>query len=1058
MFNNIKYLDPELYLPYNEPLFNSHIEPSDFVSQFPLTENNVAIIPENPILMQGLMAYDSNTDSGNFSNLADAQSRTNYNPSYVIISQINSSGTSHVSGYSDNFRQKFIGYIKITESGTYWFQTGSDDGSVFGLNGTQVAYASGAGSGAGSIELTPGIYKIEYYQVEQGGGQSWNLSWKKPGDSSYSTVPSSVFFYSTGWENYDNGGKVLTESGDISYDFLLGSKFSGYLYSEDEDFLFTSSIARAYSLWYKYDTAINGTILSLNDSGASFVLYLENGNVKFYDSILGTMQLCTLDESDFEDQGKKHILFILQYTGTTLEFYVNNELKYSSEITLSTSASNFRIGNSDTFTDYQGVLNGWIKALRVYNRALNSEERSTLMSEFTTLLGTGATWERPLGRLPDVIDENTLYLVRRKSYLRLDFSSSTQTTTKFGIWGFPYPGDSLLNNLPQEVIDCPWLGDETDAVAKQSDTAYTFSSSVLQWLELRNIEIIKHESKSDYIFDISTSSRDSVIYIDRCRFSSNSTNLDKETSRTYTSMARNYLRQTGIVGNLNITNCVINHVSDYYDAFRFRRCVNAIISANEVFSATTGTDNWNGYTFAFIGSTTGNYSDVRDNTSDTYLNNLIFENNNYNISTGSGTVIPGLLGCIWVIQARISNVICHTINNLTTVTDSIRNHNGIIYLRGLSNYLISDIQINLPECSKIPVHSLLEVSVTNPGINTGTTERLSANYNKLIKNITIDLAQSAYSTTSTKGEISSFDGNYPYRYSAMSFISLSNLIYKLHMCQNISVDFPMGKALSLVNTNGIELNIKGSLLMYDSSARIESLESETGYYPLQIIGTSNVYIKDFNVAKSDSDPIVLNNINHSHVYVENSNIVPFNPGIGYDSVTFADANFYVKNMGVTNGSFLKGISHSAIPVQTRRLGGHSISLRLCKNKESNVFFQIPPYPSKGIERIVYSGDNKLTIYFSHMEDKTLDEITQGLYIQVDAGAQSFDSRFSGKWSVDPGEWNNTSLQPFKYEISFSAEEEIKIYIRVYYNMTTKYFGGIYMDPEFEITQEGSNSL
>lgn len=227
MFNNIRYVDPKLYFPHGKPDFNNSITPEPNV-QFPFDYG-----PDNTPygkvkVLNGLVAYDANTDYGNFSSIEDARNRTGYNGKTVIIKQINSNGSSHVSGYTDSFRQRFLGYIYCTEEGTYNFRSNSDDSSVVAVDGVQVAAYGVSGNNQQNITLGVGLHKLEYYHAEQSGDQSWCLYWKTPSNSSWVVIPSSNLFYAE-----DMVWHEVNEVGISEYSFEQNGKLNGEIVKND---------------------------------------------------------------------------------------------------------------------------------------------------------------------------------------------------------------------------------------------------------------------------------------------------------------------------------------------------------------------------------------------------------------------------------------------------------------------------------------------------------------------------------------------------------------------------------------------------------------------------------------------------------------------------------------------------------------------------------------------------------------------------------------------------------------------------------------------------------
>jgi YVTN family beta-propeller protein len=98
---------------------------------------------------------------------------------------------------ADNFSVRWSGFIKPTSSGSFKFQTYSDDGVRVWVNGVQLVNNwtdhSPTTNSSASISLSAGqrySIRVEYY--ERGGGATMQLRWLTPGAWTYSAVPQSV--------------------------------------------------------------------------------------------------------------------------------------------------------------------------------------------------------------------------------------------------------------------------------------------------------------------------------------------------------------------------------------------------------------------------------------------------------------------------------------------------------------------------------------------------------------------------------------------------------------------------------------------------------------------------------------------------------------------------------------------------------------------------------------------------------------------------------------------------------------------------------------------------
>lgn len=97
---------------------------------------------------------------------------------------------------ADNFSVRWTGAIAPTKSGSYRFQTYSDDGVRLWVNGVQVINNwtdhSPTTNTSGNVSLTAGqryTVRLEFY--EKGGGAVMQLRWRLPSTTSYVAIPAS---------------------------------------------------------------------------------------------------------------------------------------------------------------------------------------------------------------------------------------------------------------------------------------------------------------------------------------------------------------------------------------------------------------------------------------------------------------------------------------------------------------------------------------------------------------------------------------------------------------------------------------------------------------------------------------------------------------------------------------------------------------------------------------------------------------------------------------------------------------------------------------------------
>jgi hypothetical protein len=112
----------------------------------------------------------------------------------VLKPTIDWSGDAAFGGLSQNFMVHAIANLTVA-TGTYTFRLRSDDGSELFIDDQLVIDNDGlhgAQDKDGSVQLTAGMHALRVNFFEAGGDQELRLSWKRPGDSAFSIVPSSA--------------------------------------------------------------------------------------------------------------------------------------------------------------------------------------------------------------------------------------------------------------------------------------------------------------------------------------------------------------------------------------------------------------------------------------------------------------------------------------------------------------------------------------------------------------------------------------------------------------------------------------------------------------------------------------------------------------------------------------------------------------------------------------------------------------------------------------------------------------------------------------------------
>lgn len=102
-------------------------------------------------------------------------------------------------GPSEKFLSRFVGYLRCDRGGEYIFATDSDDASFLLIDGKLVAqwpglhWRSGRAKYTGTIDLQPGVHRIEYLHAQELGGLLMNAAWMPPGARKVEVIPPDAF-------------------------------------------------------------------------------------------------------------------------------------------------------------------------------------------------------------------------------------------------------------------------------------------------------------------------------------------------------------------------------------------------------------------------------------------------------------------------------------------------------------------------------------------------------------------------------------------------------------------------------------------------------------------------------------------------------------------------------------------------------------------------------------------------------------------------------------------------------------------------------------------------
>lgn len=874
------------------------------------------------------------------------------------------------------------------------------------------------------------------------------------------------------------------------------------------------------SLWFMPEDLNNivGNLVSVNDSennNATASLFFYNNKIYFYNGTNSTL-LYTFTETreEFKLLNKPfycNLVFVRRGLNG-FDLFLNNTKVYTSNSSVNITGNRLMVGDALNFTGNPGVVTGYIKILRIYKGALSNTDIKKLYDEITNIPGDGTTYEHPYGQIPKTIEDDTLYLLRRYddgTATRIEFNSE-QTATKVGIFGFPSEDESdseFMDMMPSEVRTCPWLRDTGTANFYQANPSHRLISSTIKHFECRNINILTNPSSGYYLFELSADRYNFTIF-DRCRFSCKDSNIDSLSGTNFSSYDRWYYRHnSGSIQNLIINNCTILYCNNFYDAFRCNYCENATITNNKIYSSSTGGIDYNGFCFAFIRNCEQTYSSepysgreryyylTRDydnsfnnrnyytgNTNVSYLtfknNEMIYRHNSSNYG------INGLLCALDCRNADIDNIKIHDVNNLGTPTSSPRCANGLIYIRGVSNYKITNIDINLTYSSIINYYPLFSLTTWYPEKSMAYNDYANsytnypANYNRILKNINIYLGDQHGIGSNGDGEIlyKPTDTGYtgalvveePFGYCAFAFRSLNNKSYYIDHAENINVIAP--------TTGGIFLQrvfLKSDYLdcpvrSLGSRAEIGSIRMRKNLPALYLWYDNNIKVGDIKYDdKNIKNNVITYGVGYNSNAVDSARFVYINScnkriienkfyNVGTDYDTYNSSIIYCPNTKGVGGLTYQSYLHGLFPCEYNRYGGNSVSLALRRYASKKQPMAIPVFPNKGIKRPITSGSKKLKIHFA-LFGKTIEELIKQenynqFFIQFEVENKVYDSRLHGSFVNTYGIdlWSYDKLIPFVYELNFNCKIDCISYMRIYFDISCSEKDLLLFDPVYEI--------
>jgi len=166
---------------------------------------NIADVCNSPINGLILTTYDTTgygyypTDHIEYLNLINNYATSSNQFGSGKVDNIDGSGNPF--GDDSNYLSIFEGFINLPVDGNYSFAVDGDDAVEVLIDGVVVASWYGAHGRcnctdhAVTIDISAGYHYIEFHHQERTGLDNYYLYWQQPGDTNFSIVPSSAFYY-----------------------------------------------------------------------------------------------------------------------------------------------------------------------------------------------------------------------------------------------------------------------------------------------------------------------------------------------------------------------------------------------------------------------------------------------------------------------------------------------------------------------------------------------------------------------------------------------------------------------------------------------------------------------------------------------------------------------------------------------------------------------------------------------------------------------------------------------------------------------------------------------
>ena len=174
-------------------LYNFYVKAKDLSGKTSTPSNQVTVRTKKANLSYKFY-NGSYTSLPNFNNLTPAQTGKAYIPDLSIVP----------AGTTTNYAIMWTGYIRIPVTGSYTFETYSDDGSKLYFNKTYSSSATAtvnndgshaATYAAGTVTVNAGVYPITVTYFQGGGGSAMNVYWTSTaaGITTRTLIPDAAF-------------------------------------------------------------------------------------------------------------------------------------------------------------------------------------------------------------------------------------------------------------------------------------------------------------------------------------------------------------------------------------------------------------------------------------------------------------------------------------------------------------------------------------------------------------------------------------------------------------------------------------------------------------------------------------------------------------------------------------------------------------------------------------------------------------------------------------------------------------------------------------------------